>query len=589
MHALRYKQQRQVWNALRRTLSNPGQFLAFLMVAGYGAISVLMIAALLVLPLPADMNELLELVELETGLAERLQNLRGALTLTLLLFSSIAAFQNPLLRFANADIDIGFTTPIPLWHILLGRLFLNHLRAFFAAYFFWGLTLVVLLRLGGFEPWPSGLWGMFGLMMLFASVDQGFAALQLTLIRRDIESDTLAPNDSAGSAPRSPLVLWLVRVAVLLLVGLLALLVLGVLVRLLSGSWFVLGLLFNLAGGPVISLLLFPLRLVSDLLLVPVQVVTPVPLAFGTLVLLDVLTGLLLLRQVNRGGAGVLLETALAPTGRPSRLDELLVAVNFNPLRLLHVVWHGAWDTLDDTRQQHATVRGAGAGASAHQWRRAIELRRTPLRNLMAILLMGLIPLGLYQPTEPYSLLRLVTAIIFSTSLGTQLFNDAADHIRYANLELSAPVARWQLLWHIQLPRLLVYWAGGLLLLLGVGLLSDGARWFDLLALALWYPLILMSMLAMRSMLVFVYPAAGLPGQRDPVQGMLVTLANGMLLIAVVTVSILPFSLLTVVTEALQLNPVLFLWPIVFVSSALICAFACGLMLLAYMRFEPQE
>ncbi|NJL33110.1 MAG: hypothetical protein HC893_03725 [Chloroflexaceae bacterium] len=52
IHALTYKQQRQVLNALWRMLRNPAQLLAFLMVVGYGAISILMIAFLLIVPSP---------------------------------------------------------------------------------------------------------------------------------------------------------------------------------------------------------------------------------------------------------------------------------------------------------------------------------------------------------------------------------------------------------------------------------------------------------------------------------------------------------------------------------------------------------
>ncbi|NJK82139.1 MAG: hypothetical protein HC914_20705, partial [Chloroflexaceae bacterium] len=311
-------------------------------------------------------------------------------------------------------------------------------------------------------------------------------------------------------------------------------------------------------------------------------------LAFGGLLLLDLGTIWLMLRQVRRGGAGVLLEAALAPTGRPSRFDEMLVATNFNPLRLLRVAWSGDWAALEQLQHQTASIAGTGAGASAHGWRRLLEVRRTPLRNGLAILLMGLVPLQIYDPSDDYSLLRLITAIIFSTSLGTQLFNDAADHLRYANLELSAPISRWQILWYVQVPRLVIYWLGGILLLAGVVVFSSYVEWFDILALVLWYPLILTSMLALRSVLVFVFPAAGLPGQRDPVQAMLVTLANGFLLLTVVMLSLVPFWVLLLLDNTIDLSPLL-IWPVVFTVSSAICLASCMLLVWAYRHYEPQE
>ncbi|NJO07751.1 MAG: hypothetical protein HC876_20755 [Chloroflexaceae bacterium] len=77
IHALTYKQQRQVLNALWRMLRNPAQLLAFLMVVGYGAISILMIAFLLIVPIPADFRDLLALLGLQEDILAQLQNLRG--------------------------------------------------------------------------------------------------------------------------------------------------------------------------------------------------------------------------------------------------------------------------------------------------------------------------------------------------------------------------------------------------------------------------------------------------------------------------------------------------------------------------------
>ncbi len=584
MHPLAYKQQRQLLNAVRHTIRSPRQLLAFLVVLGYGGASMGMIIPLLLLPIPAELRDFMRWFGIAEDLHERLQSLRGALTVTLLMIASTAAFQNPLLRFAPADRDILFTTPVPLWRVMLGRLLLNHTRALLAGYFFWGLMLVPLLRLAGYNVWPLGIWGLLALMLLFSSVDQSAASLQLALSGHDAASVPAA----AQGASRPAASIWPGRV-VLLLVGLLALvLTIGVIGRLVSGTWAVLDVFLQSAGGPLVGTVLLPLGLATDLLLLPAHPGGAVVLPLALLLLLDAATARLLLRQISRGGASIVLETALAPDGRPSRLDELLVEVGFNPLRFIAVLWRGSPAAPWEQTHHAALVPCFGEGAAPHIWRRLTELQRTPLGNLIAVLVLGLVPLALYDPSEGYSLSRLLTAMIISSSLGTQLFNDAADHLRYANLELSTPVARWRLLLYAHLPRLGLYWLGGLLLLAGAGLLSPAVPWFDLAALVLWYPLVLIPLLSLRGALVFLYPAAGLPGQRDPVQAMLVTLINGVLVLIVILLSLLPFGVLLMLIELVAIGRPFF-WLVIYLCSGLIACACCILMVWSYQRYEPGE
>jgi hypothetical protein len=584
MHPLRYKQQRQLINALRRTFGSPRQLLALLTVLGYAGLSMGMILAVLVLPLPTELQAFMDWMGMTADMREQLQSLRGLLTITLLMIASTAAFQNPLLRFAPADIDILFTTPVPIWRVMLGRALLNHMRALLAGYFFWGLVLVPILRLSGYQPWPLAVWGLLGLMLLFSSIDQLFASIQTGLANSDTQ-----PTSAADQVPEKPATtLWLVRAALLLLGLLSLLLLLGLLGRLLSGTWALLDVFLQAAGGSLVGTLLLPLGLATELLLLPTEAASSVAPALGGLLLLDIATGLLLLRQVQRGGAGILLETSLAPGAQPSQLDELLVRSGFNPLRFAAALWYGTWHQAESQAARSPALPCFGQRARTHLWRRLTELRRTPLRNILAALLLGLVPLAFYDPTEGYSLTRLLTAIVLSSSLGTQLFNDAADHLRYANLELSAPVSRWRILLYAHVPRLLLYWMGGLLLLLGVGLLAPAARWDELAILALWYPLMLIPLLALRGALVFIYPAAGLPGQRDPVQTMLVALINGLLVLIVIMLSTLPFGVLLTLMSTFSIGA-LFFWPVVFLSSGIICTACCALLVWTYQRYEPGE
>ena len=589
MNPLIYKQQRQLINALRQSFSSPRQVVALLIVLIYGLTSIAMIVALLLFEPPEALREQLVKIVGIGDLNARLAALRGGLVLVLLLLSSTAIFQNPLLQFAPADIDLLFAAPVPVRRVLLSRIIPNHMRTFFAGFFFWGLAAAPALRLLGYDPLLLGLFPLIGLCVLFASIDQGFALLQIGLLRLDL---------GAERASTPPVSRWLVRAA-LLIFGLAGLTVLaGLLARLFTGSWALLSGTLGLISGPLGSTLLLPLGLAGDLLLLPAGG-SPggALLALGGLVLLDVATATALIRYVQRGGAGLLLETALAP--QSSQLSELLGRTGPNPLRIVRALWGEELPTahtdLSIEKPSVSTFSILYAQRSIfnaqffmHSWRRLVEIRRTPFRSGLAVLVLGLLPLALYRPESGYSLQRLLTAIIFSTSLSTQVFNDVADHLRYGNLELSAPIARWRILLSAMLPRLLLYWLGGLVLLVGVGLLAAGARWGDLAMLALWYPLVLIPLLSLRAALVFIYPAAGIPGQKDPVQAVLVTLINAILVLIVIMLSLLPFGVLIALITILGSGEGL-LWPVTLGSSALLSLACFSLMTLAYRRYEPAE
>jgi hypothetical protein len=282
------------------------------------------------------------------------------------------------------------------------------------------------------------------------------------------------------------------------------------------------------------------------------------------------------------------METVLAPKG--PGLSELLREIGPRPLRILAVLWRG-----EITAERPAaaalpahTRPARLVGAAAQAWRRMLEIGRAPLRSAMAVLALGLIPLWIYGPERGHSLSRLLTALVFSTSLSTQLFNDAADHLRYASLELGLPAPRWRALLAAMLPRLLLYWLGGLVLLLGAGLRAPATSWLDILALTLYDPLILTSLVSLRAALVFLWPAAGIPGQRDPLQALIVLLANSFLVLFVILLALLPFAVVLALMQLLGAGAA-WLWPTVFGTGALLALASVALMCWAYGRYEPAE
>jgi hypothetical protein len=137
-------------------------------------------------------------------------------------------------------------------------------------------------------------------------------------------------------------------------------------------------------------------------------------------------------------------------------------------------------------------------------------------------------------------------------------------------------------------PRLLLYWFGGIVLLVGAGLRAPGAQWADIIALICYDPLILIALVSLRAALIFIWPAAGIPGQRDPLQGLIVMLANGLLVMLVIALALLPFGAVLALTQLLGAS-VGWLWPTVFTTGGLLALSSAALMCWAYGRYEPIE
>jgi hypothetical protein len=580
MQALFFKQRRQFWNALRQTFSSPRQLLALLIVVLYGSANLCIVLALVIYEPPDELRRLIGDALGFGDPADRLATLRAGLVLTLLLLISTAAFQNPLLQFAQADIDLLFAAPIPSYRMMLGRLINNHIRTFVAGFFFWGLATAPALRLLGYVPWEGAWLTLLGLMALFASVDQAAALVQLGLQRTMMQA-SVEDDDKR----RWPIRLVLLGFGLFGLFGLLALLE-----RLALGSWGLLSTVLALVNGPLSRTLLLPLGLAGDLLLAPATPGSNGALALFGLLLLDLVTAGGLLFYLARGGADAFREAVITP--QTSAMGELIASVGPNPARIVGVLWSG-----EIAQSGTATATGRYEGETfapntspfqvqlQRRWR---EIRRTPLRSGLAVAVLGLLPLALYQPHDGYSLGRLLTAIIFSTSLGSQLFNDAADHLRYGNLELALPVPRWRLLLGAMLPRLALYWLGGGVLIVGAGFLAAEANWVELIVLLLWYPLVVLPLLSLRASLLFLYPAAGIPGQKDPVQLVLVALINSVLVMIVLALSLLPFGLIAALIQIFALNNML-LWPFVLLTSGILSVACFALMNWLYGRFEPGE
>jgi hypothetical protein len=596
-----YKQRHQFINGVREIARSPGRLLALLVAVAYVATTFGMIIAVLLVPVPDEVREIVTGMLGTDALEVRLQSLRGALALMLLFLSSIAAFRNPLLEFGQADTDILFATPVPIWLIMLNRVVVNHVRAFFAGFFFWGLAIVPLLRIAGYQAWPAGIWALVVLTMLFASVDQALAALQMILTNQEQREQT----SRWFTIPS----VWVSRVVLLAMALALLVFAAGTIAGIITGNWHLLWTLLESVGKSLLTTLLLPLGLVMDVLFLPLEshvTFSPFapPPALAGMAVLDLATALLLVYQARHGGTGVILDVSQSLIGRPSHLDELLQRVGINPIKLVAALWGGvnskAWMGEDEKEQAqeaegHASVSQArsvlplsGHGARIHIWRRWVEIRRTPMRNMLAVVVMGLLPLALLNPAAGYQRGVLLSALIFSASIGTQLFNDVSDHLRYANLELSMPVSRWRVLLLAYIPRVLLSWASGALLMLSVAILSPDAPWGDILALILWYPLLIIPMLSLRGALVFLYPAAGLPEQRNAVQSVIVMLLNGLMVIGVIMLSMLPFGVLAIVAGVVE-NARILVWPVVFVSSSIISTLCCLFMVWAYARYEPDE
>jgi hypothetical protein len=574
MHPLRYKQQRQLFNAVRRNFSTVRRSLTALAALSYGLISMLMIAAMVVVPIPPEVYESLQEALGPELLAGQLRTIQGSLTGLLMLIGSTAVFQNPLLRLPPADIDLLFATPIAPWRSLLGRILLNHARTLLAAYFFWGLAAVPVLRLFGVDPWPVGLWALAGLTCLLAATDQAVAYLQMRLLRSD------------------PLRLrWMVRIG-LIIFGLAAILLLaGSLVWMFGGGRAVFATTLAWLGSSFAAALLAPIGLANQLLLLPVLPGGSQPLpAFAALLALDLLSGWLLIGLVMRSGSGGLIE--ILDTPQLPRVRDLLRAAGSRPWLVIVALWSGDPGRVHYERAvRPSAIRGQAPAlhsARAQIWRRLIELQRSAWRSGLALLFLSLLPLALYGPPREYSLSRLITVLIFSSILSTQLFDDAADHLRYADLELSVPVPRRRLLLAAFLPRLVLYWLGGVLLLIFVGLTSSGVRPGDLLGLAGWFAFLLISLISLRSMLVFLWPAAGNPNQRDPLQRAMIVVVNGLIAMAVIALFLPPIGMGLFVTNLLGIARD-WLWPIAYLLNGMFAVVTVLLLGWSYTRLEPTE
>lgn len=561
--ALSFRTRRTLANALGRARREPRQLLGLLIVIIYIVASLGMVVALLVVPLPEPLLEALNAL-VPGGLQTQLAGVRGGLTIALLLLACTAAFQNPLLQFGQSEIDLVFPAPIPTWRLLLDRLLLNHLRALAAAYFFWGLTVAPLLRLAGLELWPGGLWGILALMCMFATIDQGCAAALLWL---------------AGHSRTR----WLARTGLVILAGLMVLLIVIGLARLVSGNWALFQAISQFASSSLASRLLLPIGLATDVLLQSASSgETNILARIGLLVGLDLLTAVALVLV----GRNHMRELALSSLGQGELLLKAVVRSRLNPLRLAQLLWHP--ETLDDEPSAGLTIPPFGRYGSAISWAKLVELQRNALRTLLALGALGLVPLLVVLQNDEYSLGRMVTAVVFSVSLGTQLFNDLGEHLVRADMELVLPVARWRLLRAAILARLPVYWCGGLILLLGVGFIQQNVDWGELAALALWYPLLLLPLLGLRGALMFVYPAAALPGRRDPVQAVVVLLVNGLLTMGLLLLSLLPLGVLLALTQFMAITMAWF-WSVIYLGAGILSVIALATLAWAYGRYEPGE
>jgi hypothetical protein len=362
---------------------------------------------------------------------------------------------------------------------------------------------------------------------------------------------------------------------------LLSLLLIGAaLGRLVTGDWSWLAGLAAVAGSGVAGVVLFPIGLANNVLLDAPAGGAWLP-ALAALLLLDLATAGALLAA----GATHMREVALAAVARSSPLLDAIIRARFNPVRLVRALWNPD-EEHETERRAPPGVRPFGAGAWALAWARLVELQRGWLRNSLAIGALGVLPLLLVLRRDAYSLGGLVTAAVFSASLGTQLFNDLSDHITRADIHLALPVRRWRLLVAELAVRLPVYWAGGIVMLIGVGLLQEGARWGDIAALTLWYPLLLLPLVTLRGALMFLYPAAALPGRRDPVQAAVVMLINGVLTMALLFLSLTPLAVLLALVSAFGIGAGWF-WPVVYLCSALLALLGALALAWAYGRFEP--
>jgi hypothetical protein len=559
--ALGYRTQRTVKNAFGRALREPRQFIALLVVVGYAAINIGIVIALLLFPAPPPLRALADRL-VPGGIALQLAGVQGTLTLILLSLAASAAFENPLLQFGQADIDLLFPTPIPQRQLLLGRVVSNHLRAFAAAFFFWGLSVAPLLRLGGFEIWPAGGLALLALTCTFAIIDQLTATGLLWLHGRDADR-------------------WFARAGLLVVfVVLCGMLVAGG-ARLFSGNWQVLGLLLGFASG-TLAVIVFPIGLAVEVLLAPVRGLDAA-MQTGLLVAFDLLTGVVVVVI----GSSRIQELAVSPHGQGGLLMRAAREARLDPLRFIRLAWNPE-QIHDEPTAIRSPIRPFGSGFAVLVWARLVQLLRNLPRTLLALAVLGLFPLAIILQNRAFGMSAMVSAIIFSASLATQVFHELRDHLTGVDTDLSLPVPRWKWLFATLAAHIPLYWLGGLVLIGGALIARGGQEWPIALGFALWYPLVIVPQIAMRGAVMFLFPAAVLPGRRDPVQFLVVALVNGLVTIAMLLLALTPVGVLLALANITQVGlPAIF--AVLYICNGLLTIGSLLFLAWAYQRFEPGE
>jgi Putative ABC exporter len=563
--ALAFRSRRTITNALLRALRDPRQLIALLVVVGYAAINIGVIIALLIFPAPPPLRALADAL-VPGGVVQQIDGVRGTLTLILLSLAASAAFENPLLQFAQADIDLVFATPIATRRLIIVRLLGNHLRAFAAAYFFWGLSIAPLLRLGGFEIWPIGALALVALTCMFATVDQLTATGLLWLAGRGADH-------------------WLMRIGFLIITALALLIASALLGRAVTGSWALLTSLLTV-GANLLGGLFLPIGLAVDVITAPAHARADgsVDLSqIAALLAFDLITALMVIAT----GQDRIKELAVSPLGEGGLLWRALRRSRLNPIRFFRLAWSTEVDAHEE-RAEVARVRPFGRGAWVLTWVRLSQMRRGWVRTVLALGVLGLFPLAILSQNRSYGLAAMVSAIIFSASLATQVFNELRDHLTSSDTDLALPIPRWKLLLASVLAHLPLYWAGGLILIGGALLARGGADWQTSLGLALWYPLVVIPQLGVRGAIMFLFPAAMARGQRDPVQFLVVALVNGLVTVGLLLLALTPVGAILAISQLTEVS----LWVVfgvLYICNGLLSALALLALVWAYGRYEPSE
>jgi hypothetical protein len=332
----------------------------------------------------------------------------------------------------------------------------------------------------------------------------------------------------------------------------------------------------------VLGTLILPVGLAVDVITFPAHPSGGWPWQAVVLVGFDILSAI----AVVAIGQGHVRELAVSPLGEGSIVPRALRRSGLNPARFAKLVWNP--ELIADQEQQiSGGVRPFGRGAWAMTWARLTQMRRGLTRTLLALGVLGLVPLAIVVQNGSYSMSSVLTAIIFSASLATQVFIELRDHLTAADTDLSFPTPRWQLPIASLAAHLPLYWAGGLILLVGVGVARGSFGW-DLVGLALWYPLVVIPLIGFRGAVMFLFPAAVLPGRRDPVQYMVIALVNGVMTMALLALSLLPVGVMFALSTMMLINMGI-VWLILYVCGGTLSALAILALAVAYQRFEPGE